>query len=354
MSVVNPHRPHVSVVTFVLGCMLSACGSVSLVKSDGGSTGTAGTGGSGGAGATTGTAGAAGGSAGHAGTSGQGGHGGSGTAGQGGASGVGGTGGQGGAAGAGGSPVLDFCNTDADCEYRPGSCCDGTCAAKTDPLPSSGPMCNIVCPAVVPSCSCVNHQCAVAACGSTDAGCTPGDAGTGGPVCPLKVPLTGDVCAGSMFCEYSSDATHACTTHADCEATATSAKFHWTVTPPPTTCGTHAAPCPDTFASLADGSACPGSSSLTCDYALGRCGCLPCVKGTTTGSEWACRLWDSGGTGCPVVSPLVGDACATPNLTCIYGGCGISVGDNVECVGGTWQTAAIAIDCAVRICPAGI
>jgi hypothetical protein len=330
----------------MLTSVFSACGSVTTLTPDAGS---AGTGASGSAGAAAGIGG--GGASGTAGASGQGGHGGAGAGGQGGA------GGHGGAAGGGGAPAPGFCNTDNDCVYRPAPCCGGTCAAMTDPLPSPGPapVCNIACVLPQASCACTNHYCSTApTCAPADGGCNSHDAATDGPTCPATVPVAGDPCTPILSCEYGGDVHHACVTRANCVSAGVGTTFHWELTPPPATCGAHPAPCPAAFASLADGSACPGNSSLTCDYAIGRCGCLSCSKGTMTGSVWACRRWDSGGTGCPAVAPLVGDACATPNLTCIYGGCGISVGDNFRCSGGTWQIAAIGFDCAARICPAGI
>jgi hypothetical protein len=162
------------------------CGSVTPLNADGGSAGTGGGGRD--AAMTTGGGGQGGG---NAGTSGQ-----AGATGQGGHAGVPstGTGGQGGSAGVG----AGFCNTDNDCVFRPGSCCDGTCAAKTDPYSPPTAMCNIACLAPVPSCGCVNHQCAAApACAPSGGGacqfcpngyltgpggcqtceCEPGDAG---------------------------------------------------------------------------------------------------------------------------------------------------------------------------------
>jgi hypothetical protein len=126
------------------------CGAVSPLNADGGSAGT----GVGGRDAAM-TTGGGGQGGGNAGTSGQ-----AGATGQGGQGGVTstGTGGHGGTAGV----AAGFCNTDNDCVYRPGSCCDGTCAAKTDPYSPPGAMCNIACTAPVPSCGCVNHQCAAA------------------------------------------------------------------------------------------------------------------------------------------------------------------------------------------------
>ena len=121
--------------------------------------------------------------------------------------------------------------------------------------------------------------------------------------------------------------------------------------------GTNAPSCPATFTSLGDGAPCPVASGTSCDYAQGRCGCLPCSSGSggSVSQGWFCRAWDTGGQGCPPRSPPVGSACSTPNLFCTYGGqCSISVGDNVECTGGTWQRFVSPVgSCALRMCTAG-
>jgi hypothetical protein len=121
--------------------------------------------------------------------------------------------------------------------------------------------------------------------------------------------------------------------------------------------GDRAAGCPASFTALADGAQCPVAAGTSCDYVEGRCGCLPCSNGTgtTTQNSWACRAWDTGGTGCPARSPAPGSACTTPQQFCTYGGfCGISVGDDLECVGGVWQRmVSVTGSCALRMCAAG-
>jgi hypothetical protein len=182
------------------------------------------------------------------------------------------------------------------------------------------------------------------------------DAATEGS-CPATVPMPGEPCTPSPWsCGYGGEANHACATHARCSRVKIGTTFQWEITPPAATCGTHPSPCPDTFTSLADGSACPVGVPQTCDYALGRCGCVLCTKGAAVGNMWACRPWDTGGgDGCPALAPLMGEACATPSYqTCLYGGCTISVGDDVLCVDGAWRIVQPQIECDVRSCAPGI
>jgi hypothetical protein len=112
--------------------------------------------------------------------------------------------------------------------------------------------------------------------------------------------------------------------------------------------------CPATYSTLAEGAPCPVPSGTSCDYAQGRCGCLPCssASGSSLQSSWSCRAWDTGGTACPARSPAPGTACPTPEQFCTYGGfCGISVGDNLECLNGSWQRMISAQgSCAIRTC----
>ena len=198
---------------------------------------------------------------------------------------------------------------------------------------------------------------AAGASGEGGAGASGQDAAPEG-TCPATVPVAGEPCSpSSRTCGYGGEANHACVTHARCVPVGGGTTFQWEVTPPSATCGAHPAPCPDSYTSLADGSACPVSAPQTCDYAVGRCSCLQCLKGAATfGSMWACRRWDTGGGGgCPALAPLMGEACATPDdQTCLYGGCGIRVGDDFLCVDGTWRIVEPRFDCAVVSCAPGI
>jgi hypothetical protein len=110
--------------------------------------------------------------------------------------------------------------------------------------------------------------------------------------------------------------------------------------------------CPPTFMARADGTPC--FSVLTaCDYPEGRCGCLICEMGAQAfGYAWSCRPWNAGGAGCPERSPPMGSPCDSPGLKCRFGAyCSVSVGDDLECSGGTWQPAPPLDACGYRSCP---
>jgi hypothetical protein len=101
-------------------------------------------------------------------------------------------------------------------------------------------------------------------------------------------------------------------------------------------------------------SACPMNG--TCDYAAGRCGCVPCVAGSAPSGYWDCRAWDSGiGANCPSPPPLAGTACTEPDATaCYYGACcgDISLGTSVECANGAWVQPGPCGSCPVAAqCP---
>jgi hypothetical protein len=62
-------------------------------------------------------------------------------------------------AGASDAPTGNTCQTDTDCVFRANAGCCGQCLAKTAAIPAR-PICTaVLCPAVVPSCGCVNHVC---------------------------------------------------------------------------------------------------------------------------------------------------------------------------------------------------
>jgi hypothetical protein len=95
--------------------------------------------------------------------------------------------------------------------------------------------------------------------------------------------------------------------------------------------------CPATFSTVAVGATCDIDTSH-CDYMEGRCHCEPCAGDGGEGTRWDCRMWDTGGEGCPPRSPPIDSACSTPSLYCPFDSfCGVSVGDNVQCMGGLWQ-----------------
>ena len=178
------------------------------------------------------------------------------------------------------------------------------------------------------------------------------------PGCPANPAAPSGPCTPSQVCEYrASDARPTCVTQLNCYASGASAQPSWHITPPDATCGTRPTSCPSTYAAVIQGTLCSVEGTAACDYDQGRCSCLPCSSTTTgavgTQGVWSCRAWDSGGQGCPTVSPLAGTACATPNQFCTYGGlCSISVGDDLECTGGVWQRMISAAgSCIIRTCP---
>jgi hypothetical protein len=176
------------------------------------------------------------------------------------------------------------------------------------------------------------------------------------PGCPANPTAPTGACTPSQVCEYRApDARPTCVTRLECYASGAGAQPSWHITPPDPTCGTRPASCPQTYATVAQGALCSAQGATSCDYDEGRCSCFPCSlpNGGNTQSSWACRAWDSGGQGCPAVSPLAGTACATANQFCTYGGlCSVSVGENFQCTGGFWQRMLSPTgSCALRMCP---
>jgi hypothetical protein len=110
--------------------------------------------------------------------------------------------------------------------------------------------------------------------------------------------------------------------------------------------------CPATFRGRTEGTPCFGVLG-TCDYAEGRCGCIVCGVGANGfGFAWSCRPWESGGAGCPSRSPAPGSPCDGEGLVCRFDAyCSVSVGDDLTCMGGTWQPAPPLAPCGVRVCP---
>jgi len=155
------------------------------------------------------------------------------------------------------------------------------------------------------------------------------------PACPPTPPSSGEPCTPPASCEYI--AKRGCSTMAECVSMTAGAPFRWSVTLPDPGCDPSLRQCTADVLSLPEGYPCT-LSGIRCDFADGRCGCVDCLMPTgQMGASWTCRRWDTGGTGCPPMPPIVGDACGTPDLECTYGGCGISVGNRVRCSGGYWQ-----------------
>jgi hypothetical protein len=303
--------------------LTARCGGVSL-NPDGGGAGAGGhagtptgQGGSGGHGA------AGGGGAGTSGNAGGGGAGAGGVAGAPTGGGGQGGGGQGGAkdGGTDGRPTLS-CDTDTDCVFQANAGCCGQCLAKSDPVPPRQ-ACGIPCFAGPTGCACVNHQCAAAP------QCLPPNAGICAPCPPGSAPVPGP--GGCVTCQCGPIPDAGVDAHVEHAAN------------PPQ--------CPASFTALAPGSACP-LPNAACDYDEGRCRCEPCSNDGGFSSGWGCRKWDSGGAGCPPMSPPIGSACSTPQQFCTYGGiCAIPVGDNLECLNGHWQPFQSPVgSCALPRC----
>ena len=131
-------------------------------------------------GGAPGTGGGQGGQAGAAARGGQ--NGGAGTGGHAGGGATGGSsGGQAGGSGLGGGAggASGYCNSDTDCIWRTSGCCEETCEAVTDPVPTGAVTCNEAC-IVLGTCGCVNHQCAIEVGTGGQGGAGGGPAGNGG------------------------------------------------------------------------------------------------------------------------------------------------------------------------------
>jgi hypothetical protein len=154
------------------------------------------------------------------------------------------------------------------------------------------------------------------------------------PACPTTPPSSGKPCTPPVSCEYVDKP--GCSTMAECVSLTVDPTFTWSVTAPDAGCDPSLRQCTADVLSLPEGYPCT-ASGFTCDFPGGRCGCVDCLTPMgQKGASWTCSRWDLGGTGCPPTSPIVGDACGTPDLEC-GGGCGISVGNRVRCSGGYWQ-----------------
>lgn len=168
------------------------------------------------------------------------------------------------------------------------------------------------------------------ACGGTTTG---GGAGK----CPASQPMDGTACSGSAECEYTG-------TQEFCSRITTCGGGVFTHVDG--TCFPSHPPCPSTKAQVAVGQAC--TTSLTCDYPDGRCGCVspsgpPQIDGG--GLSWRCTAPPSG---CPTVPPALGTACSMEGQQCDYGAC--LFGDRGpystplarQCAGGAWARAGVA------------
>jgi hypothetical protein len=122
--------------------------------------------------------------------------------------------------------------------------------------------------------------------------------------------------------------------------------------------------CPAAFDARPLGTACPvASGSLTCDYAEGRCACVPCNGDAGPSFEWGCRPWDGvvsvgpfspDASGfCPAPVPNVGDPCGPypDDTVCPYDVCpGVVLGPSLVCTNRTWQLLGAPPTCTAHAC----
>ena len=163
-----------------------------------------------------------------------------------------------------------------------------------------------------------------------------------GTACGASVPGEGTPCTPSAYCEYGANAEGACSTFATCAADTGTGPFTWHVTPPPAGCGTHGPQCSASFSGVAVGTACTVTDSV-CDYAEGRCSCIPCSaigSFATGGGVWRCEAWSTGGAGCPSPRPLLGSPCTQEGVSCNYSFTCSEVpdmGPRMACQSGEWS-----------------
>lgn len=162
----------------------------------------------------------------------------------------------------------------------------------------------------------------------------------GPPTCPVAVPADGSACGDrGLACESGGGAHQRCSTIFTCDdALDPNNPTHttWTVTPPAASCTPqNDSSCAVTYASTMTATACP-TPGLACDYAEGRCECVPC---NPTGIQWRCRPWNDLklGTGCPSERPALGTKCETNGTNCRYDdNCRVSFGPDFVCFDGIW------------------
>jgi hypothetical protein len=91
--------------------------------------------------------------------------------------------------------------------------------------------------------------------------------------------------------------------------------------------------CPPSYGA-ASGQQCP-STSLTCVYAEGACGCIigcGALPPPDAGSRWYCAMR---GAGCPMQKPTVGSPCSMDAQSCNYGTC---CADRMVCENSAWKS----------------
>jgi len=159
------------------------------------------------------------------------------------------------------------------------------------------------------------------------------------PSCPSSAPADGSSCSHRGFvCEFGGGEHDRCSTIATCSNTPTST---WSVEHDSTCTPNNDPSCAVDFNSNAVGSTCP-TSGVDCDYTDGRCSCVPCAGGMSsgqTGFAWQCRAWSQDiDAQCPSERPALGSSCKKDGLICRYDNqCTVSFGPDIQCLSERWQ-----------------
>lgn len=175
-------------------------------------------------------------------------------------------------------------------------------------------------------------------CGGTTAGGDGGAGADGGSACPATFPADRTACSpNGLECEYAGSAQF-CSRVTSCYGTFTHIDGVCGIPP--------GGACPATKAQVSVGQAC--TTMVTCDYADGRCGCVPPagpVAADGGGLTWQCTVAPAN---CPTERPLLGTACTTEGRVCDYGACALGANGGTyntplarRCTGGVWVRTAV-------------
>ncbi len=184
-------------------------------------------------------------------------------------------------------------------------------------------------------------------------------AACGGPaVCPLVAPTNDSDCGDrGLVCESGGTPHRRCSTAAACQDAldpSNPTRTAWSVNAPAGCTAENDAACPASYGSVPVAKACP-TQGLSCDYAEGRCACVPCNPSDPTASAiaWRCRAWSSGlAAGCPSERPLLGSRCDVDRFGCAYDdACRVSFGPDLVCFNQVWTPRIGAPrTCAAPVC----